>query len=258
MNNEKTTRFDLSINALKEIREKIENKIGREVDCINEKTNSRYRFIDKEFNNLTVAYVSFNYDTGEYDNIDYNLEYPEKIKKLLDDQFDFDKIKDLVLINWVNYTMNLITDIAFKKGDGIVRDLRDKLYTNYYIPIKMDEFNYSDALNFNETNARKNLIASYHENLREDIKLFNDELDENYELSNTPYAKALVVLNGRVVEDKDIEVKHNNHVITYVSNKYKIYLPLKLIKDLKNKNIKDKIDYKGETYINSSYINIYE
>lgn len=258
MNNEKTERFDLSINALREIRELLESRTGRDIDCMNDKANSRYRFADREFNSITVGYMAFDYNKGEYKEIEYNPLYEKQVQEALDEKFDFDKMKDLVLLSWANYTMNLITDMAYRKDDSIIKDLRDKLYTNYYIPIKMDEFNYSDALSSNETNAKDNLIHSYHNNLREDIKMFNDELDEAYELVNTPYAKAVVVVDGKVVESKDVEVKKNNEIITYVSSDYKIYVPLKLVPGIDMENVEDTLTYKGEKYINSSYINEYE
>ena len=258
MNHQNIERFDLSINALKEIRELLEARTGRDVDCMNDRANSRYRFADREFNSITVGTLSFNYETGEYDEIEYNPRYDSLLEAALEEKFDFNKIKDLVLLSWANYTMNLITEIAYEKDDGIIRDLRDKLYTNYYIPIKMDEFNYSDALSSNPSNAKDNLIRSYHENLREDIKMFNDELDEAYELVNTPYAKAIVVLDGKVVDDPNVEVSKKNEIVTYVSSDYQIYVPFRLVEGIELDEVEDKITYRGETYINSSYINEYE
>ncbi len=169
-----------------------------------------------------------------------------------------DKMKDLVLLNWANYTMNLITDIASRSDNSEFMELRDKLYTSFYIPIKMDEFNYSDAVGDNPNGAKDNLISAYHMNLRDDVRAFDDELNDFYSFYSSPYAEAIVLVDGKVVDDDDIVVRKNGQVVTYVSKDYKIYLPLDKIEGMLETDVNDKIKHKGRIYVNSSYVNIYE
>mgnify|MGYP007056158810 CR=1 FL=1 len=251
-------RFELSIDVLKDIKETMEQKYNRCVDCLNDTENGRYRFADTEFNDVTVGVISFNYETGKYNEIQYNPHYKEDLQEAMDNILDYNRIKDLVLLSWANYTMNLITDIAYHSKDENALDIRDHLYSNYYVPIRMDDFNYSDAINDNPIGAKDNLIAFYHDNLRNDIKAFDDELNEDYDLLNSPYSRGLVVINGKVVDNDDIVVRHNNQVVVYTSSEYKIYLPLSMIEGFSEKDVKDTIVYKGEIFINSSYINDYE
>ena len=257
MNNEKTERFELSIRTLRELVDSMEEKYGRKIDCLKDSSKGIYRFADREFNDVTVGIISFNEVSGKYNPVVYNPHFEEELKNRLDG-FSMDKIKDLVLLNWANYTMNLITDLSYHSDNKDYSEVRDLLYTSFYIPIKMDEFNYSDAVNDNENGAKDNLIRSYQSNFRDDIKAFNDELHEAYTIENSPYLEALVVVDGKVVDDDDIVVKKNNNVITYVSNEYKIYLPLDKIDGMTEKDVTDKIRYKNRIYVNSSYVNIYE
>ena len=50
----------------------------------------------------------------------------------MDGVVTMDKMKDLVLLNWANYTMNLITDIASRSDNSEFMELRDKLYSSFF------------------------------------------------------------------------------------------------------------------------------
>ena len=254
MNSDKFKRFDLSIDTLQELKNNIERKYGREVECINDYSLKGYRFVLRENNNVTVAIVPFNSETGRYNQIQFNPNIEEELRSSSGD-FDFDKIKDLVVLNWANFAMKLFTDVAYREKNENILALRDKIYSSFYIPIKMDEFSYSDAVNDNPNGYKDEIIASYRKNFRDDAKDFNKVLDFDFKLENSPYARAIVVVNGKVVSGSDPVVKVGDKVITYVSNEYDIYIPMSAIDGMGEDDITDNVTYKGETYVNSSYIN---
>ena len=80
MNNGNIKRFDLSIDTLQELRRSIESKYGREVECINDYSMNAYRFVLRENNNVTVAIVPFNSETGRYNQIQFNPNINEELR----------------------------------------------------------------------------------------------------------------------------------------------------------------------------------
>lgn len=71
-------------------------------------------------------------------------------------------------------------------------ELYSKIYAFYYVPIRLDVFNYLDIAEYDTNGYLVNLKEHYLQQLHSDLNGLNSILDESYRIENSLFARACI------------------------------------------------------------------
>lgn len=111
--------------------------------------------------------------------------------------------KDLILMNYVNSTMERLNKIAIGSKPDPVTELIDSIYSTHYVPLQMHVFSYWEVAQNGRSEVYKALIRHYRNEFRDSVYRF-DEMIGTLPLEGVPcyeqseYASASIRVDGRI------------------------------------------------------------
>ena len=104
--------------------------------------------------------------------------------------------KDLILLRWSREAMKALQDDPMMRGDADRKRLVHRIYSSFFVPVRVDEFHYFTAVEDNEIGGLDNIIVAIHRTLREDLYSFNNVLPSRHRYENSRWAEAYISVDG--------------------------------------------------------------